>query len=79
MQSKQKRLSFTICTSLTKEMFYLVHMEIWGPTVASLNGCRYFLTIVDDHTRFTWAIVTKNKSDVTVLIEQFYVMIKNTV
>ncbi|GJP85288.1 hypothetical protein CLOP_g15401 [Closterium sp. NIES-67] len=34
----------------------LVHMDVVGPTRApSLSGSRYFLTIVDDHTRAVWA------------------------
>jgi len=33
----------------------MLHIDIWGPcSPISMNGDRYFLTIVDDHTCFTW-------------------------
>ncbi|GJX73469.1 putative ribonuclease H-like domain-containing protein [Tanacetum coccineum] len=34
---------------------YLVHMDLCGPMrVASVNGKKYILVIVDDYSRFTW-------------------------
>lgn len=53
LQSKQKRLPFSVSMSYTNRMFELVYIDIWGPTVMSLQGFRYFLTVVDDFTRFT--------------------------
>ena len=38
-------------------------------------GYRYFLTIVDDCTRFTWVYLLKQKSDVVVAIPQFFNMV----
>lgn len=38
MRSKLKRLPF----KLSATTFDLIHMDIWGPTVVSLNGSKYF-------------------------------------
>lgn len=48
-----------------------------GPTVGSIDGYRYFLIIVDNHTRFSWAIMVKVKSEASVFIQQFYEIMKN--
>ncbi|GJP45016.1 hypothetical protein CLOM_g4402 [Closterium sp. NIES-68] len=41
-----------LATGPAKTPLALVHMDVVGPTRApSLSGSRYFLTIVDDHTR----------------------------
>ncbi|GJT32998.1 retrovirus-related pol polyprotein from transposon TNT 1-94 [Tanacetum coccineum] len=38
-----------------QEKLYLLNMDICGPIrVASLNGNKYILVIVDDYSRFTW-------------------------
>nr|GEW61012.1 retrovirus-related Pol polyprotein from transposon TNT 1-94 [Tanacetum cinerariifolium] len=38
-----------------QEKIYLLHMDLCGPMrVASINGKRYILVIVDDFSRFTW-------------------------
>ena len=51
--AKQKHLSFSISTSHASSNFELLHLDIWGPLfVSSIHGHRYFLTIVDDHSRF---------------------------
>ncbi|GJP32139.1 hypothetical protein CLOM_g16716 [Closterium sp. NIES-68] len=47
----------------------LVHMDVVGPTRApSLSGSRYFLTIVDDHTRAVWVYPLKSKGEVAVAV-----------
>ena len=44
--------------------FALIHMGIWGPYRAvTQQKYRYFLTIVDDHSRATWAYLLQNKSE----------------
>ncbi|GJR18175.1 retrovirus-related pol polyprotein from transposon TNT 1-94 [Tanacetum coccineum] len=41
--------------NLTQEKLYLLHMDLCGPMrVASVNGKKYILVIVDDYSRFTW-------------------------
>jgi len=52
--AKHRKLPFPNSTSYADSIFDLVHMDIWGPcTVNSMNAEKYFLTIVDDHSRFT--------------------------
>ncbi|CAI7771717.1 unnamed protein product [Closterium sp. NIES-54] len=47
----------------------LVHMDVVGPTRApSLSGSRYFLTIVDDHTRAVWVYPLKTKGEVAAAV-----------
>ena len=52
--AKQKRLPFASYNHLSPNAFDLIHIDIWGLfSVATHAGQRYFLTIVDDHTRVT--------------------------
>ncbi|GJS40765.1 retrovirus-related pol polyprotein from transposon TNT 1-94 [Tanacetum coccineum] len=38
-----------------QEKLYLLHMDLCGPMrIASVNGKKYILVIVDDYSRFTW-------------------------
>nr|GFA83581.1 integrase, catalytic region, zinc finger, CCHC-type, peptidase aspartic, catalytic [Tanacetum cinerariifolium] len=40
---------------LWHQKLYLLHMDLCGPMrVASINGKKYILVIVDDYSRFTW-------------------------
>ncbi|CAI7891864.1 unnamed protein product [Closterium sp. NIES-54] len=52
LETKFTKFPFSSGTGPAKAPLALVHMDVVGPTRApSLSGSRYFLTIVDDHTR----------------------------
>ena len=41
-----------------------------------MNGDRYFFTIVDDHSRFTWSYIMQNKAETRVHLINFISMVK---
>ena len=70
--AKQKRLSFPFNNNLSLKPFDLLHLDIWGPFAQeSIEGYKYFLTIVDDCSRVTWIHLLKRKSDVITLFPEF--------
>jgi len=69
---KQKRLSFPISTSKSKNCFDLIHVDIWGPSsIPLIHSHKYFLTIVDD----TWIFPLKQKFEVVKVLENFVVFV----
>ena len=78
LRAKQKKLPFALSRSHNANMFELLHMDIWGPcSVISMHSFRYFLTIVDDFSRFTWVISLHTKSEVRNHIVNFIAYIEN--
>lgn len=70
--AKQKRLSFVSHNNKSEHIFDLLHADVWGPFAQpSHAGYRYFLTLVDDHSRYTWVFMMKHKSDVKQIVPQF--------
>jgi hypothetical protein len=52
--SKQKINPYNSCDNVAVSVFDLVHFDIWGPlSIPSILGHRYFLTVVDDHSKHT--------------------------
>ena len=71
--AKQHKLHFPKSTSVFLACFDLIHADIWGPySTPSLNGSKYFLTLVDDHSGCTWVYLIKSKSDASSLIQFFF-------
>ncbi|KAM1033353.1 hypothetical protein TB2_036345 [Malus domestica] len=71
--AKQTRQPFGLSSISTTFPFALIHCDIWGPNrQSSLSGAHYFLTIVDDFSRFTWVFLMKHKSDTQQLIKDFF-------
>ncbi|XP_075078932.1 uncharacterized protein LOC142164639 [Nicotiana tabacum] len=53
-------------------------VSLWGPyRVPTHDGKKYFLTLVDDHSKFTWVFLLPSKAEVVVAIKQFFTVIKN--
>lgn len=74
--AKQKRLSFPNHNHLSACSFDLIHVDIWGPYhTPTVEGYRYFLTIVDDHSKTTWLYLMQLKFEVRPLLESFITMI----
>jgi len=77
-QAKQKKLFFPLRTTHSTHIFDLIHMDMWGHCfVISMHGDRYFLTIVDDFSRFTWVFSMQNKSGVRANVMSFIFYIEN--
>ncbi|GJU81739.1 retrovirus-related pol polyprotein from transposon TNT 1-94 [Tanacetum coccineum] len=60
-----------------QEKLYLLHMDLCGPIhVASINGKKYILVIVDDYSRFTWVKFLRSKDEAPYFIIKFLKMIQ---
>ncbi|CAI7747244.1 unnamed protein product [Closterium sp. NIES-54] len=69
LDTKFTKFPFSSGTRPAKASLALVHMDVVGPTRApSLLGSRYFLTIVDDHTRAVWVYPLKTKGEVAAVV-----------
>jgi len=42
----------------------IIHTDIWGPfTTPCMNGQEYFITFIDDFTRYMYLYLLKDKSE----------------
>nr|GEU40862.1 hypothetical protein [Tanacetum cinerariifolium] len=70
---KAKRKSFhTKTTPSSKRRLQLLHIDLCGPMrVASINGKRYVLVIVDDYSRYTWTHFLRSKDETPEVLIDF--------
>ncbi|GJY48155.1 retrovirus-related pol polyprotein from transposon TNT 1-94 [Tanacetum coccineum] len=76
--SKAKRSSFKSKTvPSSKGRLNLLHMDLCGPMrVASINGKRYILVIVDDYSRYSWTIFLRSKDETPEVLKDLLTMIQ---
>nr|GFC04227.1 hypothetical protein [Tanacetum cinerariifolium] len=56
----------------SKQRLYLLHIDLCGPMrVASINGKRYVLVIVDDYSRYTWVHFLRTKDETPEVTKNF--------
>nr|GEW37078.1 hypothetical protein [Tanacetum cinerariifolium] len=70
---KAKRKSFqTKTTSISKRRLQLLYMDLCGTMwVASINGKKYVLVIVDDYSRYTWTHFLRSKDETPEVLIEF--------
>nr|GEV78457.1 hypothetical protein [Tanacetum cinerariifolium] len=70
---KAKRKSFhTKLTPSSTRQLQLLHMDLCGPMrVASINGKKYVLVIVDDYSRYTWTYFLRSKDETPEVLIDF--------
>ena len=61
---KMHQLPFNRSEIKSKSPLEMVYSDIWGPSpMVSTTGHRYYISFVDDYTRFTWLFPIALKSD----------------
>nr|GEV78141.1 hypothetical protein [Tanacetum cinerariifolium] len=76
--SKAKRSSFkSKAVPSSKGRLNLLHMDLCGPMrVASINGKKYILVIVDGYSRYTWTLFLRSKDEMPEVLKEFLTMIQ---
>ncbi|KAK2406745.1 putative mitochondrial protein [Trifolium repens] len=75
--ARHRKLPFPLSFNKAAHSYELLHVDIWGPIgTQSIHGYSYFLTIVDDHSRYTWLCLLKNKSETRSKLVGFIKMIE---
>ncbi|KMQ91985.1 gag-pol polyprotein [Lasius niger] len=71
-KGKQHRQPHPSVNKRTKQVLELLHMDLCGPMEnTSLGGSRYFMTIVDDHSRKIFIYFLEKKSQALECFEDF--------
>ncbi|KAM1757600.1 hypothetical protein ACFX11_006838 [Malus domestica] len=73
IQGKISKLPFDSVTSKSVQPFDIVHSDVWGPAPClSIEGFKYYVTFIDQCTRFCWIFPLVNKADVCPTFLTFY-------
>ena len=71
--AKQSRLPFSPGVISSTKPFETIHYGIWGCyRHPFISGAYYFLTVVDDYTRFTWIFLIRHKNETQSLLKCFF-------
>ena len=76
---KQSRYTFPKSSlSKTTDVLELVHSDVCGPmSVGSMGGSFYFITFVDDNSRYVWVYLMKKKGEAVEKFKQFLALSEN--
>ncbi|KAL2923770.1 Retrovirus-related Pol polyprotein from transposon TNT 1-94 [Bienertia sinuspersici] len=76
--SKHHKLPFSLSSFIADCIFELIHVDLWGPyRTPIISKQKYYLTIVDDHSRVTWIYLLLDKEHVKSVILEFLAYVLN--
>ena len=65
--------------NVSKGLLAVVHSEVWGPAhKATFGGCQYYVTFIDDFSRYTWIFPMRMKSKVFTDFKKFKTEVEKT-
>lgn len=77
-RAKQTRNPFAITGNCAERSLSLIHYDLWGPYhTHSINGCCYFLCILDDFSRGVWICLLNDKTKTYKKFVSFFSMVQN--
>ena len=75
--AKFSALPFNKSISFSSSPFDLVHSDVWGPSPVSTKvGARYYVSFIDDHTRYCWIYLMKHRSEFFDVYKAFRALVK---
>ena len=75
---KSKVLPFSSKSTMASNCFDIIHSDVWGITpVISHTNIKYFVTFIDDHSRFTWVYLLHSKSKAFDDFQKFMAYVDN--
>lgn len=78
LYGKQKRVSFPSSATKSKGILHLIHSDVFGYLpVPSLGKSRYYVSFIDDFSRYTWIYFLKRKVEVFDKFQEFKSLVEN--
>jgi hypothetical protein len=55
----------------------LVFSNIWGPTIDSFGNKKYYVSFIDDYSKFMWLYLLHHKSEVFPFFKEFQSLVEH--
>jgi hypothetical protein len=75
--AKNRQLPFNNSQHVTTSPLEIIHSDIWTSPVLSISGCKFYLVLVDDFSRYSWIFPLKYKSDTFACFVKFKCLLEN--
>ena len=67
---KQARYAFPRNAEVSNRALEVIHSDVWTTKAASLGGCHYYVSFIDDHTRKVWVYLFSHFKGFKAMVEK---------
>jgi hypothetical protein len=75
-QEKAHQLPYPLSSSVSSIPLELVFSDVWGPAPESIGRKRYYVSFIDDFSKFVWVYTLKHKSEVFECFKIFQTLVE---
>ena len=75
-KGKSHQLPYPRSTSISLSPLELVFSDVWGPAPTSVGKNSYYVSFIDDFSKFTWIYLLHHKSEVFQKFHEFQTMVE---
>jgi len=75
-QGKSHQLPYPRSSTISDSAFDLVFSDVWGPAPTSISRNNYYVSFIDDHTKFVWIYLLRKKSEVFQCFRDFQTLVE---
>jgi hypothetical protein len=75
-RAKSHQLLYDSSNKIVAGPLDLIHSDVWGPAPASIRKFSYYVSFIDDHIKYTWIYLLRQKSDVFVVFRDFQALVE---
>ena len=73
---KSHQLPYPTSTSVSRKPLELVFSDVWGPALPSVGRNTYYVSFIDDFSKFTWIYLLRHKSEVFQRFHDFQALVE---
>jgi histone deacetylase 1/2 len=77
-KAKSHQLPYGISDNVSSSPLELIYSDVWGPTPVSVGRHTYYVTYIDDFSKYTWVYLIKQKYDVFQVFKNFQNLVKGS-
>ena len=74
--AKSHQLPYSISNSTSDSPLDLIYSDVWGPAPISAGRHTYYVSFIDDFSKYTWIYLLKKKSDVFLVFQNFQQLVE---
>jgi hypothetical protein len=71
LRTKAHQLPFSRSSSQSTTPLELIFSDVWGPAIDSFGNKKYYVSFIDDFSKFTWLYLLHHKSEVFKFFKEF--------
>ena len=75
-RAKCHQLPYPISTSVSTKPLQLIFSDVWGLAPSSVGRHTYYVSFIDDYSKFSWIYLLKKRSEVFQVFKNFQALVE---